>query len=222
MASSSREELHTSAAYHARSYSVESEMSSYFQLDRSQSSSEPSKPRLNWPPRLVGNGFPSRSAAPSPSRSVRSRSPESFYPLDELIPSADESPPNGGIERLAANGHAETEAISSRTSSMTSTLTVRKGSLDARPAKLQLTTSLDNVELPELRPPRPLFHSASNSLSRSVVSSPFVRMLRPEPAAHQTADLTIQLQHHPLQQRRSGLPLPWTRSAMHTSDDCLR
>ncbi|TFY67445.1 hypothetical protein EVJ58_g1617 [Rhodofomes roseus] len=39
-ASSSREELHTSASYHARSYSVESELSTYFQLDRSQSSSQ--------------------------------------------------------------------------------------------------------------------------------------------------------------------------------------
>ncbi|KAH9842729.1 RAM signaling pathway protein-domain-containing protein [Rhodofomes roseus] len=168
-ASSSREELHTSASYHARSYSVESELSTYFQLDRSQSSSEPSKPRLNWPPRLqVSNGFPTRSAVPSPSRSVRShsRSPDSLYPLDELIPSADEESPSGGLERLAANGLTQTEAISaSRTSSMTSTLTVRKGSLDARPAKLQLTTSLDHIDLP---PPRPLFfHSGSNSASSS-------------------------------------------------------
>lgn len=152
-------------------------MSSYFQLDRSQSSSEPTKPRLNWPPRLAGNGFPSRSAAPSPSRSVRSHSPELFYPLDELIPSTDEGSPNGGFERLAANSHAETEAISSRTSSMTSTLTVRKGSLDARPAKLQLTTSLDNVELPDLQPPRPLFHGASNSVSRFVTTSSCVSLL---------------------------------------------
>ncbi|KZT68161.1 hypothetical protein DAEQUDRAFT_728197 [Daedalea quercina L-15889] len=166
VASSPREELHTSASYHARSYSVESELSSYFQLDRSQSSSEPSKPRLNWPPRLqVNNGFFSESAAPSPSRSVASRSSDSYYPFDELFPSADEESPNGGLERLATNGHAQTEAISSRTSSMTSTLTVRKGSLDAaRPAKLQLTTSLDNLDLP---PPRPLFHSAFNSASSS-------------------------------------------------------
>ncbi|KAH9934701.1 RAM signaling pathway protein-domain-containing protein [Fomitopsis serialis] len=154
MASSSREELHTSASYHARSYSAESEMSTYFQLDRSQSSSEPSKPRLNWPPRLqFSNGFPTKSAAPSPSRSVGSGSPDSYYPLDEYIPSADEDSPNGGLEHLAANSLIQKEAVSaSRTSSMTSTLTVRKGSLDARPAKLQLTTSLDNADLP---PPRP-------------------------------------------------------------------
>ncbi|EIW60077.1 uncharacterized protein TRAVEDRAFT_45328 [Trametes versicolor FP-101664 SS1] len=81
-----RTPLQTDMLYHARSFSLESDTSSYFQLDRSP---VPSRPHPENPPRLHLDPFFSRiqgkSASPSPSRS----------PDASVSPSDDSAGPNG-------------------------------------------------------------------------------------------------------------------------------
>ncbi|KAH9857083.1 RAM signaling pathway protein-domain-containing protein [Lenzites betulinus] len=123
-----RTPLQTDMLYHARSFSLESDVSSYFQLDRSPVPSRPPPPEN--PPRLHLDPFLARitgkSASPSPSRSP-----------DTSVSPSDESTGSNGIQshhaRLPShlNGHSSTRVPLKGP-------TVKKSLPDMRPMRLHL------------------------------------------------------------------------------------
>ncbi|KAI0647246.1 RAM signaling pathway protein-domain-containing protein [Trametes meyenii] len=165
-----RTPLQTDMLYHARSISLESDTSSYFQLDRSPVSP---KPQLENPPRLHLDPFFSRitgkSGSPSPSRSP-----------DASVSPSDESTTSNGI-------HSHHSRFPSHTNGSNGTRIPLKGSSvnkslpDLRPARLHLpngsqraaAASADNL---------PSFHYPSHSITDEPVSASPISIDRPVPS----------------------------------------
>ncbi|KAI1794556.1 RAM signaling pathway protein-domain-containing protein [Ganoderma leucocontextum] len=125
--------IHTESSYHTRSYSIESDASSYFQLDNSPGPSR--KPTMDNGPRLHLDPFfshlASNSTTPSP------RSPEG------VVPPTDESVlPNGihaGHVRATSHAHLNGNGTNGAVKVPSKSVPSMKKSLpDMRPARLHL------------------------------------------------------------------------------------
>jgi len=178
--------LQATALYHARSFSLESDTSAYFQLERSHKSKERSQSpssylQQDWPPRLQFTpftpGFPiSTSTSPS-------RSPDSYYPPDESAPSTDDDGYGGMDERESSQPQNGSLAVPGyRTSSNSSTLTVKKSLPELRLKKLDLVASREGEDLQQRSAVEPIMsnmfvrpsHPAYTSEDPSTASPPTI------------------------------------------------
>ncbi|KZT11311.1 uncharacterized protein LAESUDRAFT_747064 [Laetiporus sulphureus 93-53] len=164
--SSSKDEI-ANSPYHARSYSVESDSSIYSRLECSSTEPEQDRPRF---PRFL------QGSSKSHSRSV-SHSPDSCYPLDEIMESTHEDSPIAlrGRQGRAGNDLTGTD---SKTSSSYSNVTVRNSFSELRPLKLQ---SKSDVILPQrpvalLEPTGSARRKASASTDDLPASSPIAEV----------------------------------------------
>lgn len=132
--------LQATALYHARSFSLESDTSTYFQLERSRSSVEPNKSSRSdqlpdWPLSLqLTNRFASSDTSPS-------RSPDSYYPSDEV--SGDEETQTIALELGLPRDSDDYLPRGAHRGSANSNLTVKSSFPDFRLTKLHLNTSRD-------------------------------------------------------------------------------
>ncbi|KAI0950446.1 hypothetical protein AcV7_008910 [Taiwanofungus camphoratus] len=129
------------ALYHARSFSLESDTSTYFQLERSQKSTGPDSfqyARSDWSPSLQPPHFPHGpdSSSPSPSRS-----PERVIGgSDEQASSTDEDN-KGSLSKGQQPVHARNASYAGGGhKSSRSRLALKKSLPDLRPLKLQVAT----------------------------------------------------------------------------------
>ncbi|KAI0636774.1 RAM signaling pathway protein-domain-containing protein [Trametes polyzona] len=164
-----RTPLQTDLLYHTRSFSLESDTSSNFQLDRSPA---PSRPQPENPPRLHLDSFflkiAGKSGSPSPSRSP-----------DASVSPSDESAGSNGIHAHHSrfpshlNGHSGTRVPLKGPS-------VKKSMPDMRPTKLQLpngshrTAAASTDHLPS--------HHPFNTIMDEPVSASPISIDRPVPS----------------------------------------
>ncbi|CCM02069.1 uncharacterized protein FIBRA_04145 [Fibroporia radiculosa] len=132
--------LQATALYHARSFSLESDASTYFQLERSRSSDEPNRSsrsdKPNFPlPLQFATVFPASNDT-SPARS-----PDSYYPSDEV--SGSEESQTTALELEPSHNSNDYLPHGAHRGSASSNLTVKNSFPDLQLAKLHLNTDRD-------------------------------------------------------------------------------
>ncbi|PCH38160.1 hypothetical protein WOLCODRAFT_161344 [Wolfiporia cocos MD-104 SS10] len=138
---------HGTALHHTRSFSLESDSSTYFQLDRSQRKVERSRSPLAqpvWPSRLQFESTSAVSNDVSPSHS-----PDSYYPPDEISSTKDEDGSSVLENPFARSPSDATTSEGQQRISTSSTITVKKNMPDLRPLKLQVSTSREGSDFPQ-------------------------------------------------------------------------
>ncbi|KAI0362346.1 hypothetical protein OH77DRAFT_1441806 [Trametes cingulata] len=169
-----RTPLQTDMLYHARSFSLESDTSSYFQLDRSPG---PSRPQPENPPRLHLDPFFSRitgkSASPSPSRSP-----------DAGVSPSDESAISSGhpAHHSRLPSHTHTNGMNGTRIPLKSPA-VKKSLPDLRPTRLHLPNGSHRAAAASAdHLPRSVFHHPFSSITDEPVSASPISMDRPVPS----------------------------------------
>ncbi|KAI0372858.1 hypothetical protein BV20DRAFT_990186 [Pilatotrama ljubarskyi] len=165
-----RTPLQTDMLYHARSFSLESDTSSYFQLDRSPG---PSRPQPENPPRLYLDPFFSRAAGKSTSPSP-SRSPDAG-----VSPSDDSA--------MSSGNHVNHYRLPSHTNGTNGARvplkgpSVKKSLPDLRATRLHLPNGTHRAAAASADH-LPSFHHPFNSITDEPVSASPISMDRPVPS----------------------------------------